>query len=240
MMTGYGNHKNTAFQHLSASCQDHPIDRSNRLSANQMKSTGVACVVFANRGPERGSSPPVSGKRGTSTMTAQRMTAVSSLSIQPESVAATGAKLKSLGLTVARYALVLVLVWIGAMKFTAYEAGAIQPLVANSPLMSWLAIRGPALAARRRVTYCSHASVLSSTASPPGRAAGALRPHVDELALRHPAAVHVLIGEDVARLGEQRRGAEIVGVAGRRRRASRCRGSASAGSDGAATASLGT
>ena len=24
------------------------------------------------------------------------------------------------------------------MKFTAYEAGAIQPLVANSPLMSWL------------------------------------------------------------------------------------------------------
>jgi reactive chlorine resistance protein C len=33
---------------------------------------------------------------------------------------------------------VLVLLWIGAMKFTAYEAGAIQPLVANSPLMSWL------------------------------------------------------------------------------------------------------
>ena len=37
-----------------------------------------------------------------------------------------------------RYGLVLVLAWIGAMKFTAYEAGAIQPLVANSPLMSWL------------------------------------------------------------------------------------------------------
>ena len=28
--------------------------------------------------------------------------------------------------------------WIGAMKFTAYEAQAIQPLVANSALMSWL------------------------------------------------------------------------------------------------------
>ncbi len=71
-------------------------------------------------------------------MTAQRITAVSSLSIQPEAAAAIGAKLESLGLTVVRYALVLVLVWIGAMKFTAYEAGAIQPLVANSPLMSWL------------------------------------------------------------------------------------------------------
>ena len=47
-------------------------------------------------------------------------------------------KLESAGLHIARYSLVLVLVWIGAMKFTAYEAGAIQPLVANSPLMSWL------------------------------------------------------------------------------------------------------
>jgi len=37
-----------------------------------------------------------------------------------------------------RYGLVLVLVWIGAMKFTAYEAEGIQGLVANSPLMSWM------------------------------------------------------------------------------------------------------
>ena len=28
--------------------------------------------------------------------------------------------------------------WIGALKFTSYEAQGIQPLVANSPLMSWL------------------------------------------------------------------------------------------------------
>jgi uncharacterized membrane protein YkgB len=34
--------------------------------------------------------------------------------------------------------LVLVLGWIGAMKFTAYEATGIQGLVASSPLMSWL------------------------------------------------------------------------------------------------------
>jgi reactive chlorine resistance protein C len=37
-----------------------------------------------------------------------------------------------------RYGLVLVLAWIGAMKFTAYEANAIQPLVANSPFISWV------------------------------------------------------------------------------------------------------
>jgi uncharacterized membrane protein YkgB len=36
-----------------------------------------------------------------------------------------------------RYGLVLVIAWIGFMKFTVYEAAGIQPLVANSPLMSW-------------------------------------------------------------------------------------------------------
>lgn len=39
---------------------------------------------------------------------------------------------------VLRYGLVLVLAWIGAMKFTAYEAEGIKGLVATSPLMSWL------------------------------------------------------------------------------------------------------
>ena len=37
-----------------------------------------------------------------------------------------------------RYALVFVIAWIGALKFTAYEANLVQPLVANSPLMSWV------------------------------------------------------------------------------------------------------
>ena len=37
-----------------------------------------------------------------------------------------------------RYSIVLVLAWIGAMKFTAYEAAAIEGLVASSPLMAWL------------------------------------------------------------------------------------------------------
>jgi reactive chlorine resistance protein C len=38
----------------------------------------------------------------------------------------------------ARYGLALVIAWIGALKFTSYEAQGIQPLVANSPLMRWL------------------------------------------------------------------------------------------------------
>jgi len=49
-----------------------------------------------------------------------------------------GEKLSDLGIIVIRYGLVLVIFWIGAMKFTAYEANGIQPLVANSPLMGWL------------------------------------------------------------------------------------------------------
>jgi reactive chlorine resistance protein C len=71
-------------------------------------------------------------------MIAQRTTAASVLGERRETVDAARTKLESVGLHVARYSLALVLVWIGAMKFTAYEAGAIEPLVANSPLMSWL------------------------------------------------------------------------------------------------------
>jgi uncharacterized membrane protein YkgB len=46
--------------------------------------------------------------------------------------------LGSLGAITLRYGLVVVVGWIGAMKFTAYEAAGIQPLIAESPLMSWL------------------------------------------------------------------------------------------------------
>ena len=38
----------------------------------------------------------------------------------------------------ARYGLVVVIGWIGLMKFTSFEAYGIEPLVANSPLMSWV------------------------------------------------------------------------------------------------------
>lgn len=46
--------------------------------------------------------------------------------------------LDTLGALLARYGLVVVIGWIGLMKFTEFEARGIEPLVANSPLMSWL------------------------------------------------------------------------------------------------------
>jgi uncharacterized membrane protein YkgB len=46
--------------------------------------------------------------------------------------------IEDLGEALVRFGLVVVLVWIGAMKFTAYEAMGIQPLVAHSPFISWM------------------------------------------------------------------------------------------------------
>src|SRR5438067_8726788 len=45
---------------------------------------------------------------------------------------------EAVGRELARYGLVVVVGWIGLMKFTAYEAEGISPFVANSPLMSWV------------------------------------------------------------------------------------------------------
>lgn len=47
-------------------------------------------------------------------------------------------ELEGLGDQVLRLGLVLVLAWIGAMKFTGYEAEGIRPLVASSPLLGWV------------------------------------------------------------------------------------------------------
>lgn len=41
------------------------------------------------------------------------------------------------GTGILRYGLAIVLLWIGGMKFTAYEAAGVAPLVIHSPLMSW-------------------------------------------------------------------------------------------------------
>src|SRR5690348_9162446 len=46
--------------------------------------------------------------------------------------------LATVGRHLARYGLVVVTAWIGALKYTSYEATAIQPLIAHSPLLSWL------------------------------------------------------------------------------------------------------
>jgi reactive chlorine resistance protein C len=47
-------------------------------------------------------------------------------------------KLDRLGMGMLRGALVLVLIWIGGLKFVDYEADSIVPLVANSPVMNFL------------------------------------------------------------------------------------------------------
>ena len=42
-----------------------------------------------------------------------------------------------IGMTAMRYALALIFLWFGAMKFTSYEATEIAPFIANSPLVGW-------------------------------------------------------------------------------------------------------
>jgi len=46
--------------------------------------------------------------------------------------------IEDLGKEIVRWGLVVVLAWIGGMKFTAYEAMGIQPLVAHSPIIGWM------------------------------------------------------------------------------------------------------
>ena len=48
-----------------------------------------------------------------------------------------GREIQATGGFVLRNGLVLILLWIGGMKFTAFEAG-IQPLVSSSPFLNWL------------------------------------------------------------------------------------------------------
>ncbi|HXG82616.1 MAG TPA: DUF417 family protein [Pyrinomonadaceae bacterium] len=49
-----------------------------------------------------------------------------------------GLTLEKTGANIIRYGLVIILLWVGALKFTAYEAEGIQGLIANSPFMSWM------------------------------------------------------------------------------------------------------
>ena len=49
-----------------------------------------------------------------------------------------GDELERVGAVILRYGLVAILLYFGAFKFHPVEAKGIEPLVANSPLMSWL------------------------------------------------------------------------------------------------------
>lgn len=49
-----------------------------------------------------------------------------------------GIKLERWGTHILRYGLVIVLLWVGMLKFTAYESEGVQMLASNSPLLSWV------------------------------------------------------------------------------------------------------
>jgi uncharacterized membrane protein YkgB len=49
-----------------------------------------------------------------------------------------GARVEAVGRVLARYGLVVVIGWIGCMKFTGYEAEGIRPFVAHSPMIGWV------------------------------------------------------------------------------------------------------
>src|SRR5712691_7539824 len=59
---------------------------------------------------------------------------------QPSATAAVTAEhpLATAGRHLTLYGLVVVIAWIGALKYTTYEAAAIQPLIAHSPVFSWV------------------------------------------------------------------------------------------------------
>lgn len=50
-----------------------------------------------------------------------------------------GVILERLGAVLIRYVLVIVLLWVGSLKFTAYEAMGVHEHAVNSPLLAWLA-----------------------------------------------------------------------------------------------------
>jgi len=60
------------------------------------------------------------------------------MQVEAQDRIAASAYLEKLGIHISRYGLVVTLLLIGILKFTGAEAQGIQPLVAGSPLMSWL------------------------------------------------------------------------------------------------------
>ena len=65
-------------------------------------------------------------------------TAIDRVLQAPVSLARTQSRLEAEGILVSRYGLAVVLLLIGVLKFTPEEAAGIQPLIAHSPLMSWM------------------------------------------------------------------------------------------------------
>ncbi len=77
-------------------------------------------------------------------------------------------------LALLRWALVVIVLWIGGMKVTAYEANGIAPFIAHSPFMSWL----HALFGIRRASYVLGVLELSTAAA---LIVGAIKPFFSAL-----------------------------------------------------------
>jgi uncharacterized membrane protein YkgB len=72
-----------------------------------------------------------------STATVARNPVAREIAVGRHSPVSRAQRVEAVGRHFIRYGLVLVLLWIGGMKFTAYEAAGISGFVSNSPLMSW-------------------------------------------------------------------------------------------------------
>ena len=77
---------------------------------------------------------------------------------------AMSSQVEAVGRELTRYGLVVVVGWIGLMKFTTYEAEGIRPFVANSPRMSWVygLISVPGFSARLRVVEVTIALLIAA------------------------------------------------------------------------------
>lgn len=60
------------------------------------------------------------------------------MATQMQNRAAVSRNLEITGLLLIRYGVVLILFWIGLLKFTSYEANGIKPFIEASPFMSWM------------------------------------------------------------------------------------------------------
>lgn len=77
-------------------------------------------------------------------------------------------------LALLRWALVIIFLWFGGMKFTAYEANGIAPFIAHSPFMNWL----DALFGTRGASYVIGVLELSTAAA---LVIGAIKPFFSAL-----------------------------------------------------------
>jgi len=88
-------------------------------------------------------------------------------------------------LALLRWALVVIFLWFGGMKFTAYEANGIAPFIAHSPFMSWLHV----LFGIRGASYVIGVLELSTAAA---LIAGAVKPFFSALGAAMSTATYLI------------------------------------------------